>query len=543
MRYRAWLDLSTGSGEPILARISQRGHGRRGRARAVFGAALFAAALAAAGCAVNPVTGQQELSLVSTAEEIAMGEQTYAPLQQTMGGLYKADPELTRYVAEIGRRVAAFSDRALPYEFVVLNTGAFNAWALPGGKVGITRGLLLELENEAELAAILGHEIVHAAARHGAQSQQRGMLGELVLTGLAIAAQDSVYADLIVAGSDVALQFVDRKYGRDAERESDYYGMKYMHAAGYDTAAAVTLQQKFLALTKGDRPGWLAGLFASHPPSDERVENNRAALAKFPPGGALKRGAYAERLAYLRARGRAYEDADRAAELIRKDPKAALRAIADAIAREPNEALFHGIRGWILAGEGLSAAAVGAFDAAILRDSGYYAHYLGRGMAHADLGNRGRARDDLRRSHRLLPTAHASYELGRIALSDGGWRVAKRHFEAAIRAPGQTGRLAREAYARLDLADAPERYFTAEPIAVYGEILVRVTNLSGIAVRDIELSVAARIDGVPQYIRTSRLRHLPAGGYADARTGLYYVEGQGVEVLARVVRARPADRP
>ena len=84
------------------------------------------------------------------------------------GGAYVVDPELNRYVREVGARLARASDRALPYEFVVLNNSTPNAWALPGGKIAVNRGLLVELDNEAELAAVLGHEIVHAAARHGA---------------------------------------------------------------------------------------------------------------------------------------------------------------------------------------------------------------------------------------------------------------------------------------------------------------------------------------------------------------------------------------
>ena len=501
---------------------------------------LLLGLLACAGCAVNPVTGEQELSLVSTADEIATGERNFFPLQQAGGGLYTADPAVAEYVAEVGRRVAAVSDRRLPYEFVVLNASEPNAWALPGGKIAVTRGLLLELDNEAELAAILGHEIVHAAAKHDAHSQQRGMLGRLVLAGVTIATHNSDYADLIVDGSDIALQLVNQKFGRDAERESDYYGMKYMRAAGYDPAAAVSLQQKFVAITKAQRPGWLAGLFASHPPSTERVENNRAALAKFPPGGTLGRAAYAKRLAHLRAGKEAYEDADRAGELLQQDPGAALQAIGDAIAREPKEASFYGIRGWILAREGRSADAVRAFDAAIRRDGGYYAHYLGRGMAHADLGNRRQARDDALRSYKLLPTAAASYELGRIALADGDREYAKSLFEAAAGTGGETGSLAREAYIRLDIVDAPENYIAAAPFLWDGELLVRVTNSTGLELRDIEIRVDATVYGVPQFPITSRVRRLPANGYDDAGTRIYYGSPDDVRATARVLRARPA---
>ena len=134
---------------------------------------LLAYAILAAsvtGCAVNPVTGRPDFMMVSEAQELALGEQNYAPMQQAEGGVYDIDPKLTAYVSEVGNKLAAVSDRPLPYEFVVLNNSVPNAWALPGGKIVINRGLLVELESEAELAAVLGHEIVHADAAHGARA-------------------------------------------------------------------------------------------------------------------------------------------------------------------------------------------------------------------------------------------------------------------------------------------------------------------------------------------------------------------------------------
>jgi predicted Zn-dependent protease len=110
-----------------------------------------------AGCTINPVTGERELALVSAVDEVAIGEAQYVPSRQMQGGDYVREPELTRYVNDVGQRLAAVSDRALPYEFVVLNSSVPNAWALPGGKIAVNRGLLLELGSEAELAAVLGH--------------------------------------------------------------------------------------------------------------------------------------------------------------------------------------------------------------------------------------------------------------------------------------------------------------------------------------------------------------------------------------------------
>jgi predicted Zn-dependent protease len=110
---------------------------------------LLLALVALAGCSVNPVTGQRELILISTAQEIEMGRQNYVPMQQSQGGEYDVDPELSAYVRNVGIKVASQSGVNLPYEFVVLNNSVPNAWALPGGKIAINRGLLTELESEA----------------------------------------------------------------------------------------------------------------------------------------------------------------------------------------------------------------------------------------------------------------------------------------------------------------------------------------------------------------------------------------------------------
>ena len=218
-------------------------------------------------CAVNPVTGRNEISLVSESQERAIGAEQYEPSQQSQGGEFVVDPVLTEYVSTVGQRIAAVSDRPLDYEFVVLNNSVPNAWALPGGKIAVNRGLLTELNNEAELAAVLGHEVVHAAARHGAQAITRGTLLQGALVASAIAASDNDYADYIVGASQLGAQLITQSYGREAEREADYYGIQYMVQAGYDPRAAVSLQETFVRLSEGNNPGWLDGLFASHPPS------------------------------------------------------------------------------------------------------------------------------------------------------------------------------------------------------------------------------------------------------------------------------------
>lgn len=273
---------------------------------------LIISALALGGCSVNPVTGERELSLglMSTGEQIAIGEAQYVPSRQMQGGDFIADAALSAYVAEVGANVARYSDLPLPYEFVVLNSSVPNAWALPGGKIAVNRGLLLELSSEAELAAVLGHEIVHAAAGHGAQAMQRGMLLQGVLVATAVAAQRSDYSELALGAAGVGAQLINQRYGRDAELESDRYGMAYLSYAGYDPQAAISLQETFVELSGGNAPSGLEGLFASHPPSQERVDRNRETAAILPEGGLVESERYMAATSWLRERQPAYSAYD-----------------------------------------------------------------------------------------------------------------------------------------------------------------------------------------------------------------------------------------
>jgi predicted Zn-dependent protease len=153
------------------------------------------------GCAVNPVTGKNELSFMSQQQEIALGNKNYSPSRQSQGGDYYLDPKLQTYIASVGNKLAAVSDQPnLPYEFVVLNNAVPNAWALPGGKIAINRGLLNYLDDESQLAAVLAHEIVHAAARHGASQMSRGTLANIGMAAVAIGTQGRDGAQLVWIG-------------------------------------------------------------------------------------------------------------------------------------------------------------------------------------------------------------------------------------------------------------------------------------------------------------------------------------------------------
>lgn len=483
--------------------------------------ALLGALVVGGGCVINPVTGDRELALVSADQEIAIGEQQYLPSRQMQGGDYVVDRELTAYVSQVGQRLAAVSDRNLPYEFVVLNNSVPNAWALPGGKIAVNRGLLMELDNEAELAAVLGHEIVHAAARHGALAMQRGLLLQGVLVAASVATSDDDYSNLAVGAASIGAQLINQRHGRDAELESDLYGMRYMSKAGYDPRAAVSLQETFVRLSQGQgEQGWLAGLFASHPPSQERVERNRQTAAQLPMGGELGRERYQAATATLRSRAPAYEAYDRAQQALSEERYDEARRLAqEAVRLVPQEAHFHSLLGDIELSQRRFEQAAEHYGAAIARNDNFFYYHLQRGQAQRQLRRLDEAQRALETSVRLLPTAEAFYGLGAIAEQRGNREAALEYYAQAAGSEGPAGKAANDAAVRLDLPSNPGKYLQVRTgtdnngqlvieignptNVVVTDILVNVRYVDGGAVRELNRQVSGRLEpGTAQRLAT-----------------------------------------
>ena len=408
--------------------------------------ALGALAWSLTGCVTNPVTGKSQISLMSPEQEIASGAQNYVPAQQAQGGQYVVDPGLTAYVQKVGKKLAAVSDRPdLPYEFVVLNNDVPNAWAMPGGKLAINRGLLVYLQDEAQLAAVMGHEIVHAAARHGAQQQTNNVLmgAGVLLAGVAIAKEKPAYGALGVGALAVGSQAWQAKYGRDHELQSDEVGMKYMAKAGYDAQAAVELQEIFVKLSEGNNPGFIDGLFASHPPSQERVNRNRANAAKY-PGGVRNKEAFQRAMAQVNKDKKAYDNYQKAQKLAgEKKYIDALAYVDQSIAQQPKENLFWEMKGQLLLQQNKVSEAVPALDRAINANPQYFKPYVFRGIAYNQLGKNDMAEKDLLTSQRYLPTQLAAYYLGEVSSAKGNRAKAAEYYQQAAQGGGNIGEAAK----------------------------------------------------------------------------------------------------
>ena len=452
---------------------------------------LFISILFLYGCAVNPVTGENELALISESQEITIGQKNYGPSRQMQGGDYTVNPKLSTYVNTVGQKLAAVSDRKLPYEFEVLNNSTPNAWALPGGKIAVNRGLLLELKSEAELAAVLGHEIVHAAARHGAQSMQRGMLLQGALIATSVAAQSSEYANLVVGGAQVAAGLVHTKYGRDDELEADYYGMAYMSRAGYDPMAAIGLQETFVRLNDSRSHNWLSGLFSSHPPSRERVEANRTTAVNLPKGGIVGRDIYQNKIASIIKNKESYENYAKGREALQKgDQKKAFNFAQEAIRSEPREGHFYALRGDIHLKEKRYNNALADYNRAIDLNRNYFYYYLQRGLTKKKLNRSQEAHADLQASTKLLPTAIAYNSLGELEMSSGSSQKARQYFQEAAGSDSPAGKEAQLSLLRLDFPQNAGNYIQIQlGLNKNGYVLAKMSNKALLGIRNIELYI------------------------------------------------------
>jgi predicted Zn-dependent protease len=234
----------------------------------LFTLGLFGMLLWTASCAVNPVSGQRELMLISEKEEIQLGGQTDADVVRQFG-IYD-DKKLNAYVNDLGQRMGKVSHRPrLAYHFKVLDVSVVNAFAVPGGYVYFTRGILASLNSEAELAGVMGHEIGHITARHSAQQISRAQLAQM---GMAVGGLISPEFRALSGLAGMGVQMLFLKFSRDNERQADDLGVEYASKVGYDAAQMAnffeTLERMNPHSDKSGLPGW----FSTHPNPEDREE-------------------------------------------------------------------------------------------------------------------------------------------------------------------------------------------------------------------------------------------------------------------------------
>ncbi|MDP2957692.1 MAG: M48 family metalloprotease [Longimicrobiales bacterium] len=268
---------------------------RSRRTPAVAPVLALLAAFAASACAINPATGRNQLMLVSEDQAVAMGRQADTAIIATIG-LYE-DAAWQSYIQQFGERLAATSERPnLPWTFRVVDDPAVNAFAVPGGFVYVTRGLLAHLTSEAELASVVGHEIGHITARHSSAEMSKQ---QLFGVGLAIGSIASSTVAKYAGAANQALGVLYLKYSRDNESEADELGLRYLQRANYDprqmSEVFVMLERASAAEGGGRLPEWLA----THPSPGNRIAAITEQIAALPQdfsGTNVNRDSYLGRL-------------------------------------------------------------------------------------------------------------------------------------------------------------------------------------------------------------------------------------------------------
>lgn len=316
----------------------------------------------------------------------------------------------------------------------------------------------------------------------------------LLQTGVmvaAIATSDSRYGQFATLGASMAAQLINQRYSRGAELEADQYGMRYMSRAGYDPQGAVELQKTFVKLSEGRRSDWLSGLFASHPPSPERVAANQATAASLPPGGETGADQYRTVMATTIRAKPAYEayDAGRKA-LADGDTSTALSRANEAISLAPGEGQFYALRGDVYLKNKQYDRARREYTSALERNDRFFYFYLQRGLVEERQGDDPEARRDLEASLELLPTAPALATLGNIEERAGNYEKAKAYYRSAAGAEGEAGRQAFTALMRLDLGANPGQYLRqASGLDENGRLLIQIDNPTPVAVRDVRVAI------------------------------------------------------
>ena len=371
-------------------------------------ALLLALCLLGSACAVNPVTGEQDFVLMSERQELNLGANYYPQTTQTSGGLPPQDKELQVYVDSVGRRLAATSHRPnLPWEFNVVNTDQVNAFALPGGKVSITRGLITKMRNEDELAAVLGHEIGHITARHSVVQYTRGILLSVAVAGVGVALSGSDYESVGKLAAGVAGTLLLLSYSRDQERQADELGNEYMVRNNYNPKAMVSLFMLFQSLHKSE-PGLIEAMLSSHPLDSERIAAAQKRVEMTSPrltNQPYKINAFNTALARQMKRKPAYEIAEQGDKLMgQKNYAQAVQKYHRAIEIFPGEAMFHTRLGVALTNQKkISQAAPEIARGAKLGRDTFLPNYVA-GLFNWRRGDIRQALSDFERADKLLPS-------------------------------------------------------------------------------------------------------------------------------------------
>jgi len=375
-------------------------------------------------CAVNPVSGEREFMLVSEEQEVAIGKQAAPSLKWEFGGPYE-DKALEAYLDSIVKELWKNSERPdLPLTFHIQNTSLPNAFALPG-YVAITRGLLSEMQNEAQFAAVMGHEIGHVMARHTAKRISRMQVQQLGVAIGAAALEGKKGGDALLAIGAMGSSLLLLKYDREQEIQSDRLGVKYMSALGYDPHEAISAHKvleesvdnyvKRLGKTRGE-DSFISNLLSTHPRAEVRLSEIQDMIDQLPPYSLKKDGRFSRtfqtetrKMNEINKIYHIYDKAELAYQ--EKNYDGAEKLLQEAIKLNSSQAPFHNLSGFIQLQQKNYDEADKAFAKALSVSQGYQPSIYGRGLVFLYKENYEKAVVEFKKSLAEFP-GHAQTHFG-----------------------------------------------------------------------------------------------------------------------------------
>jgi predicted Zn-dependent protease len=373
-------------------------------------------------CAVNPVTGKHEFMLVSEEQELRIGQEAASSLIWEFGGRYR-DAALESYLEEIVSQLWENAERPhLPMQFYIQNTSVPNAFALPG-YVAITRGLLCEMENEAQFAAVMGHEVGHVMARHTAKRISRMTLQQMALTIGAAALEGKSERDTLLTIGAIGSTLLLLKYDRDQEIQSDRLGVKYMSKLGYDPREAITAHKILERAVNNylDRLGktprednFINTLLSTHPRQKVRISEIKAMIDELPPYKIKEDGRFSRRfqnaIKSIKEINKIYFIYDKAEKYYQeRDYSKAEENLIKAIKLNDSQAPFYNLLGFVRLQQKKYKGARESFNKALSVDPNFQPSIYGMGLVNFFKENYSLAIQNFKKSLKLYPSHALSY--------------------------------------------------------------------------------------------------------------------------------------
>jgi len=411
---------------------------------------FFIGLLSACGTKNRPTTIVQPLPIEQTNPS---SETQFEYLLQFNGGRYVAEPALNEYLSAIGGRLTRLAGyEVLNNQFAVVNSHRVDAWVSSEGRVAISLGMLTTLSNEAELAALLGHLLAHAAQQHSATAIARGITITPTLLAKKAEHPDAQY--IVGAGLAVLAEQTIR-YNPVTEQKADYAAITIMIKAGYDPQAAVNLQLKKSA----DGGGKLHHLNHYDPPNRQRLVASRQHAHNHPAGLTMAERSYQDVLEKLSPYEKAYQQQPQLQQLLNQGKAEAAYTLAQKlILAAPREGRFYALKGDALQQMDKITDAIAAYNQALTRDPLYFAYHLRLAELHMAQQDSVAAQAALRSSIQHLPTAKGYVWLAQLAEQQGDLIQAHEYYQRAARSNTPLGEEAEKEKQRIDFAQNPNRY-------------------------------------------------------------------------------------